>query len=1301
MTTTPRLGRSIARIAAVGIAAALLAGVAGRSVGRARLGSTDAEGFARVQAELSERVARVAQALGTRAMAIAGARDRIRNASDNPADARRLFDLLDAQLPVATTGRAGVTVFDAAGSPVAWAGRVSDLPRERTEGPEALFVMLDALGPRLVRVQPVADTERAPGARLATVVVEERVDDGIGASPTLGDEFLLPTSVVDVAVRVGPAPPDTRSSSAFPIRSPDGQTLAVAEVSPERLAAARGSWESRTRAAVLIVLALTALACGIPLLDARARALGSTAVLGATCALVVVVITARVFTWAAAAPFVGTSLQIPLGLVPNALALGALVWLALDLLQRGRLAGRARLRSPAMSTYGAVAVRYVAAGAAAATVLWTYERVLESIAAQSSLDLLHFSLQPLEPMRLSVAAGLVLLHAAVVWAGATLLRAPAMLQRVPRSLSIRIVTVAAAGAGVALASGIGLRVLGPVPAGPLLAAVGTSGAIAVLLGRPRGPLRRASQAARLGLWFLALVVPAIAMYPSVHAFSARSKEVLVATVYAPQVARQREDLKLRRLPHALDAIDANPSLAEFVTTSSETAAPTTDRAFIVWSRTELATYRTTSAVELYGPNGRLVSRFALILPEYGTTNDSLGGCDEWDLYEEASPFGSTLRPVLRASRAICDAGRPVGAIVVRAMLDYRSLPFTSSESPYLDALQGGRQAEAAGHFGGDVSFAAYGWSRAPIYAPDSSVWPLPDAIFDRMVAERKPLWTEVRRNGDPFRVYFFSDSFGIYALGYPVISWIGHLINVSELAFLTGTLFVLLVLAVTIFNAATRRTREGGRALLREVRSSFYRKLFMAFVASAVIPVVVLAVAARTYLVNQLRATVEDSAVRTVTNAQRLVEDYAQQRGASAASPPVDDQFMVLVRWAIDQDVNLFVQAQLQATSERDLFASRLLPSRTPSHAYRSIVLDRLPTSVAVEDVGGVPYLLAAAPVRTGGRQGIVTVPQPLRSDEIEQQRDELDRRVLSVSMLFVLLGAGLGYWMAERIADPVNRLTRATRRIARGDLDARIAATSSDELRRLVEDFNRMADDLKRQRADLERTQRLEAWADMARQVAHDIKNPLTPIQLSAEHARRINLDRGRPLSPALDECVNAILSQVRLLRQIAAEFSSFGSSPTARIEPVDLPALIEEVVEPYRVGLAGRVTLDVRSQPELRPVVVDRTLLARALTNIIENALHAMPGGGSLRIESRETSDNAASGAVIVELADSGVGMDADALGKIFQPYFSTRASGTGLGLTIAKRNVELSGGSIAVASTRGVGTVVTLTLRSADEP
>jgi two-component system nitrogen regulation sensor histidine kinase NtrY len=219
----------------------------------------------------------------------------------------------------------------------------------------------------------------------------------------------------------------------------------------------------------------------------------------------------------------------------------------------------------------------------------------------------------------------------------------------------------------------------------------------------------------------------------------------------------------------------------------------------------------------------------------------------------------------------------------------------------------------------------------------------------------------------------------------------------------------------------------------------------------------------------------------------------------------------------------------------------------------------------------------------------------------------------------------------------------------------------------------------------------RLEAWAEMARQVAHDIKNPLTPIQLSAEHLRRVHADRGRPLDPVLDGCVDSILSQVRLLRQIASEFSSFAASPTARLAPVDLPDLVEEVIRPYEVGAGGRWTFARLIEAPVPPLLVDRALVGRALTNIIDNALHAMPGGGTITVGIRRIGDRF----VELTLGDTGVGMDEEALAHLFEPYFSTKAVGTGLGLSIARRNVELNAGTIAVASVPGQGTRVTITL------
>ena len=144
------------------------------------------------------------------------------------------------------------------------------------------------------------------------------------------------------------------------------------------------------------------------------------------------------------------------------------------------------------------------------------------------------------------------------------------------------------------------------------------------------------------------------------------------------------------------------------------------------------------------------------------------------------------------------------------------------------------------------------------------------------------------------------------------------------------------------------------------------------------------------------------------------------------------------------------------------------------------------------------------------------------------------------------------------------------------------------------------------------------------------------------------------------------------------------------ARPAPTDIPAVIDEVTAPYRAGLPDNVRLVVESEDRLPMIQVDRGLLGRALVNVIENALHAMRGGGTLTVRTWRVD-----GAVQIAVDDTGVGMDADALEHLFEPYFSTKATGTGLGLTIAKRNVELNGGTIAVESEKGRGTCVTITL------
>jgi signal transduction histidine kinase len=563
--------------------------------------------------------------------------------------------------------------------------------------------------------------------------------------------------------------------------------------------------------------------------------------------------------------------------------------------------------------------------------------------------------------------------------------------------------------------------------------------------------------------------------------------------------------------------------------------------------------------------------------------------------------------------------------------------------------------------------------------------------FRRVYSSRDPFWTVLFKDGRRFNVYYANDRQFIYTLGYALPGVFDHLVRLAELTTLAAAGYALVLIGNALFTRVARARAQTGRALLREFRASFYRKLFLAFVLASIVPVLTLALVIRTYFAGLLLADIQGEAARTAAVAQRVIEESTTlvRLGAEGVTR-LNDDVVVWISQLISQDVNVFYDAQLYATSERDLFASGLLPTRTPDDVYRAIVLQRLPSFVTQDEIGSVPYMLAAAPVRSGNANALLTVPLAYRQHEVEREIDDLDRGVHLAALFFILLGAAIGLSMAEGIADPIRQLTRATGRIARGDFDARIAVRSSDELRRLVDAFNGMAAELKAQRDQLERTHRLEAWAEMARQVAHEIKNPLTPIQLSAEHLRRVHADRGEPLGEVLDDCVTSILAQVRLLRQIAAEFSSFASSPTARRAPTDPVRLVREVVEPYRAGLAGRIEIHDDIAAPLPPVLVDRTLVARAVANIIENALHAMPGRGTLRVTSQVNDES-----VTIAVEDSGVGMDAEALARVFEPYFSTKTTGTGLGLPIARRNIEISGGAIEVESEKGRGTRVIVTL------
>jgi nitrogen fixation/metabolism regulation signal transduction histidine kinase len=236
------------------------------------------------------------------------------------------------------------------------------------------------------------------------------------------------------------------------------------------------------------------------------------------------------------------------------------------------------------------------------------------------------------------------------------------------------------------------------------------------------------------------------------------------------------------------------------------------------------------------------------------------------------------------------------------------------------------------------------------------------------------------------------------------------------------------------------------------------------------------------------------------------------------------------------------------------------------------------------------------------------------------------------------------------------------------------------------------LADDV----TDLMRSNQLAAWAEMARAIAHEIKNPLTPIQLSTEHLERLLRDRGVLPGAEIESCLAAILKQVRALRDIAAEFGAYAKLPALDLRPADPAAFLREIVSPYRDAPPAGVVVDERHE-DAPWVLLDRRVLARAIVNLVENALQAMPAGGVLTVRSGPHPD----GGAFLSIEDTGAGLSREARERLFEPYFSTKSTGTGLGLAIARRAVEGHRGRIEIESAPGRGSTFRVVLPKAAAP
>jgi signal transduction histidine kinase len=933
----------------------------------------------------------------------------------------------------------------------------------------------------------------------------------------------------------------------------------------------------------------------------------------------------------------------------------------------------------------------------------------------------------------------------------------------------------------------------------VLAAIGAAELLALLWCFLRGKHAIAQRRAPRVSTGVALSVVLLAGSLALQAMSQQLALERLRSEYAPLVVAQTE-----RRSVALAA--GVRHVAETFAQRGQDAVPvSSNQAFMAyhfWSSGELFFSGYQSSLAFYSPEGELVSHFGFELPALDETFDTETG-EPGVLSSWEEPFGgvaSVRAQLIHAEMPVFEDGKLLGTVVGHVIDEPDNLPFLPGVRPYLAALGPG-----APYMSGDLPF---GGPEYVLYdAPGTvliSTIDQPPAVSDALVqALDGDGSVDISTGVGRFTGMATQDPFHrLHLLLTPVPSLLQRLAA-------SVRLLVFGVAMLTIVSALSALVRRRAAAdLVRSIRGSFHAKLLAALLLASVVPLIGLALFMRGYIDQRGRESLETAAVRYAAASQRVLDDYA----ATLLETDIDyvnllnDDIVDWLRNVVGQEIIVYENGLLQATSKRELFTSGALQVRLDGEVHRRLGREGLPFLVVPSQLGPSMVPVAYAPVQGADplRELVVAVPMIAEQAEITRATDRVGEMILLSTVLLASLLAVVAAFVARTVARPLRELVGATARIAAGDYDTRLEARTRDEVADLVGGFNSMASSLATQRSDLERrrdymerllqhattgvisvdpqdvvvtlnpaarallsdgvgnvrigetltdtlersdglkplaelisrplrhpgepeeidlerdgeprrlrvvridlpdpaggsvgrlvllddvtelmrSNQLAAWAEMARAIAHEIKNPLTPIQLSTEHLQRLLRDRNVLPEPNVEACLDTVMKQVRTLYDIAGEFSAYAKLPALRPEPADAVAFMRAAAGPYRAAHPRNVTLEESYVPSGR-AAIDGKVLGRAVVNLIENALQAMPDGGVLTVAVAPDDDR---NEVVLTVADTGVGLSAEVRRRLFEPYFSTKSSGTGLGLAIARRAVEAHQGRIEVQARDGLGT------------
>ncbi|NND72373.1 MAG: HAMP domain-containing protein [Rhodothermales bacterium] len=401
-------------------------------------------------------------------------------------------------------------------------------------------------------------------------------------------------------------------------------------------------------------------------------------------------------------------------------------------------------------------------------------------------------------------------------------------------------------------------------------------------------------------------------------------------------------------------------------------------------------------------------------------------------------------------------------------------------------------------------------------------------------------------------------------------------------------------------------------------------------------------------------------------------------------------------------DLNVYRGTELVASSRPQLVRDRLIATRLPMSVYEAFNFGGYRFTTSNEKIGTFHYTAGyrAFPDESGKPIYVVSVPTLPEQERIEEERARTVAYLFGALLLLVLVVMITASLLANALTRPIGRLREGLVAVARGRFSQIPPLKTRDEISELVTTFNDMQEQLAESRRRLTRQERQLAWREMARQVAHEIKNPLTPMKLSVQHLRRSMTraasEKNEKFDSDFDRITRTLVEQIDSLARIANEFSTFARMPQRVVEELELNEVVQEAVSLMQAEESSGIRLDVAASPLW--VAADREELRRIYINLIKNALQSAPEGKDVEVVVTTRLD-ANTAYIYSSIQDNGSGIVEGDRDKIFVPNFSTKTSGTGLGLAIVRESIEDMRGEIGFDSQVGVGSTFWIKLPRID--